>query len=696
MPHFFASDLAALAIAFSLGIPIVLIPGYGFGWWFDLFEFRSQPATTRWAWALAFGLTMEPILLYVPFRLISVTGMWIAFAALFLAGMTALTRKNPIPRWSDIPFAAKIATSIALALGCFLMLDVATATGVYPPTQIIDTSFRSQVITSLATTDHLPPRSMFFNPGHPTVLKYHYVFFLISGLMMRLGAGLVTARMALVALALWVELAMLVVVALAIRFFWSFEDNARATRIAWILLLVGGLDILPVGAETVFRWLSGDPHPIPYADINFWNGWGMAFSWIDTLLWAPHNLIGVLGCVMGCIVLWNSRDSNGIRLYASAIAAGFAFASAAGSAIYVTAIFAALLFVVLIEVALNATRYLRSLLVSGIVAFLLALPFLEDMHSSAKQAGGSVFEFAARPFQPVILIFDHFHVRSPLVWNLTYLLTLPLNYLLEFGVFLIAGLWWVYDRRSRSIKLGVREHLAIGLVVLSLILPAIIWSGTEYSNDFGYRGVLPAQFVLLLWAVELFGRERIVKVSKLRTQRRFLQIATAAAILGIGTTFLNGLLIRTAIGNFEKGTVLPGQMLRANYSPSLLADQRNAYVWLQKNSPTDSVVQENPATWQLVALGQYSQRPTVVYGANPSFIMVGKERTEYMRALTDTRRLFEFAVTRANLTTACAEYAVDYLVVQNSDPVWADRHSYVWTQSPVFVSPRVRVLRCPR
>jgi hypothetical protein len=358
----------------------------------------------------------------------------------------------------------------------------------------------------------------------------------------------------------------------------------------------------------------------------------------------------------------------------------------------VTAIFASLLFLTVIELGLNAPRYLRSLLAAGSVALALSLPFLRDMRASADQAGPSIFEFAARPFQPVILIFQHFHVTSPLMWNFTYLSTLPLNYLFEFGAFFVAGIWWIYDRRSRRVKLSLPEHLAIGLLATSLILPALIWSGTEYSNDFGYRGVLPAQFILLLWATEMFypaGPE-----NRGRGARRLLQVAAALTFLGVGTTMLNAFLIRATIGNFEKGTVLPGQMLRASYSPALLADLREAYVWVQKNTPRDALIQENPATWQLIAQGQYSQRPTVVYGSNPSFIMLGKERTDYYSTLDAVRRLFEFRVSNLDLADTCSANRIDYLVVQDSDPIWADRNNYVWTQIPVFASPRVRIMRC--
>jgi hypothetical protein len=693
MPHFFASDLLALAIAFLLGIPVILIPGYGIGWWLNLFDFRSEPAATRWSWSLAFGLTMEPILLYIPFRLVSANGMWCAFASLLLAGVVALIRKNPIPRWREVPFAARIATSTVLALGCFLMLDVVTSTGVYPPTQVIDTSFRSQVITSLATADHLPPRSLFFNPGHPTILKYHYVFFLISGLMMRLGAGLVTARMALVSLALWVGLAMLVAIAITGRFFWLFADNARATRIAWALLLVGGLDILPVGSEALSRWLAGEPHPIPYADVNFWNGWGMAFDWINTLIWSSHHLAGLMACLLGCLFLWQSRNQRGVGRWIAALATAVAFASAAGSSIYVTGIFAAFLFIVAIEVLLNAPRFAVPLIFAGVLAGILSTTFLLDMRTFGAPGGASVFEFAARPFQPVIFLFDYLNIKSALAWNLAYIATLPLNYLLEFGFFLVAGIWWFCRERDEARK--VQHHLIGGLATISLLLPAIIWSGMEYSNDFGYRGVLPAQFVLLLCGAEFLENYGQNTRHAFPVAPRIWQIAVLTLILGLATNASNILLTRTSIGNFQQGTVLPGQMLRFNHSPESFRDLRAAYVWLQQNTSSGVIVQENPVTWQLLAEGEYSQRPTVVYGTNPSF-MIGVDHTEYLEVLSRIRKIFEFGTSTQESDEIAASYGIDYLVVQNSDPVWADRKSYVWTRSAVFETPFVRVIRCRR
>jgi hypothetical protein len=326
------------------------------------------------------------------------------------------------------------------------------------------------------------------------------------------------------------------------------------------------------------------------------------------------------------------------------------------------------------------------------LAAILSSLFLFDMRSSGGPVGASVFEFAARPFQPIILLFEHLQIKSSIAWNIAYLATLPLNYLLEFGFLLISGIWWFFARRGAENR-HVQSHLAGGLVSVSLILPAIIWSGMEFSNDFGYRGVLPAQFIFLFCGAEFLDRYLRKARPSNPAEARLFQTATVAIVLGLLTNVTNVFLIRTSIGNFQQGTVLPGQMLRFDHSPEAFKDLRAAYVWLQQNTPKGTTVQENPVTWQLLAEGQYSQRPTVVYGTNPSF-MIGVDHTDYLRVVADVRKVFEYGTTSFDLANTCSANRIDYLVVQNSDPIWTDRNNYVWTQTPVFASPRVRVLRC--
>lgn len=691
MPHFFASDLTALAVAFLLGIPLILVPGYALGWWLNLFQFQTLPAATRWSLAVTFGLTMVPILLYLPFRLFSVHAMWATMALLILGGLAGCTRGNSIPKWRDITKSAKFATLIWLILGTCLMLDLTAGSRLYPSTVIVDTSFRSQVISALANATQLPVPSYFFYPGHEVPLRYHYMYFINGAMMLQIGHGLVTAGMALVSLSLWTVLGLFAVLSAVIRFLWPFPDRTRATTIAWVLLAVDGLDLLPAGIEMIWRRLNGKPifiHP----DIGLWNGWGATFSWLSTAIWSTHHLGGLMACLLGCTLLWHSRESLGTHRWTSALGAALAFATAAGTSVYVTAIFVVFLFVVLIELLLNAPRYASPVVFSGAVALVLALPFLMEVKVASSPIGSNVFHIAARPFVPISLLYSNLGIQSSWLWNASYLAALPINFLIEFGVFFVGGVWWLWQRRNRDPELRYRDDLIIGLSAVSLIIPSMICSGMEISNDLGFRGVLPAQFVLLLCTTELLARSWCTPVSD-RGTNRLSQLALIFLAIGIGSNLIEIVTLRGAIGTTAKETILLGDTMREDTSAERLAQLRAAYIWIRHNTPETAVIQENPVTTQMVFQGEYSQRRTAVYGSNPSF-MFGEDHSEYFAVLDQVRNLFALGANSNTVSHECVRFGLKYLVVQSGDPAWSDPESYVWQTAPDFSTSLVRVFHC--
>src|SRR6185369_11091273 len=214
-----------------------------------------------------------------------------------------------------------------------------------------------------------------------------------------------------------------------------------------------------------------------------------------------------------------------------------------------------------------------------------------------------------RPFQPINTAFAELGIQSPLAWNLAYFLALPINFLLELGVFLVAGLWWI-RRRDPTVR-GVKRHLLIGLGVLSLILVTFLQFGSVAANDFGYRGVLPAQFVLLLIATEQFDRYWR-RADKDVESRLWGRLGVATLCIGLLTTFLNMIVLRHSIGFGNPGIGMYHVSLRAPHSAERLYDLRFAYEWIRKNTPEASIIQEDPLTWQSLG-AQYGERRTKIF-----------------------------------------------------------------------------------
>ena len=693
MPHFFAIDLLTLAVALMLGGIVICLPGYAFGWWLDLLHFRSQPSATRWSLSSVFGIAMLPICLYLPFRLQSATAMMLVLGAILIAALIPIIQHRDIPRWNTTSLPVKIAVTLCVLVGIIFLLDMTFAGRLYPSWTTVDQSARTAMIVALERSQHLPADNPLYAPGHPTQLQYHYFLFLLGAAIVKLSAGIIPARMALSAITIWTGIALLATISAFIQFFSPAQDKKRAIRIAWFLLLVTGLDIIPVSGHMLFERMVGRPDYIYLPDVEWWNGAGNVSGWLDTMLWAPHHLAALIACLLGCLVLWTIREEHGLPRARGILAAGLAFASASGLSILLVIVFAVFLLLVALELLLNHPRKAVPLIVSGIMGLALASPFLLEMRPPSDQPNPMVSAIMLRQFQPVTDLYLALGVKSLWVWNLSYLATLPINYFLELGIFFVAGILWWLDRRSRNSPPDIRDHLMGGLLAITLFLTCFFRFGVSFSNDFGSRGIIPAQFVLLLWAAELGERHWRREPSSLLISPRLLRLAIALIALGLASNVFGLVLLRGRVAFAEAGKAPLEMFSRYPNQGERLLQLRSAYDWIRQNTPTDSVVQENPILGQTFMQSQYSERKTAVYF--PIDILPEENiNREYRQVFELLRPLFEGNASETQLRNSCAHLGIDYVVVQDSDPAWSARSSYVWTQKPVRESNRVRVFQC--
>jgi preprotein translocase subunit Sss1 len=693
MPHFIPLDLVSLAIAMLIGGCVICLPGYAVGWWLDLLQFKSENSTRRWCLSLLFGISVVPIILYLPFRLGSSSWMYVVLAILVIAAIFALKGTRSFPKWNEVSRSAKITTLVFLFIGVLLMLDIAVGTKLYPSWVIIDQSYRTQVSVSLTRSAHLPPASPFFHPGHTTTLRYHYLLFVFSSLMERLSNGWVPARIAICAVTLWCGLALLALVSVYCWGFLQISNVPRATRLGWILLGVGGLDVIPVlGSILIQKFTSSSPISV-LPDVEWWNQPAVLSGWIDTVAWAPHHLASLIACFVGCLVLWHVRRDGWHDQSRSIVAAAACFASATGLSVLIPAVFAVFLLLVLIELLLNSPKQAVALGGSGLLALVLSAPLIQELRGNSWQSSATVFSIALRQFQPINEAFSSLGITSPLEWNLAYLLSLPLNFFLELGLFFVIGVWWAKERlrlESRQEE-RLRGHLTAGLAAVSLILSSIVWMGTNFTNDFGMRGVLPAQFVLLLAGIEFYGTEGAETTA--RPSRRLAQFVLVLAALGIATNVVDLVLLRTQFWFAESGKSRFSESHRFDNAGERFADLRTGYSWIRAHTARDAVVQEYPDISQTFAEGQYSERGTAVYGSFSSY-MNGSDIQEYRKAYGDVLAVFSRKQPAAEMAEVCKRLGINYLAVQDIDPAWSDNASYVWTKTPAFAARRVRIFEC--
>jgi hypothetical protein len=205
--------------------------------------------------------------------------------------------------------------------------------------------------------------------------------------------------------------------------------------------------------------------------------------------------------------------------------------------------------------------------------------------------------------------------------------------------------------------------------------------------------MLPAQFLLLLWAAEFAERHWEFKSMLLPNQRTFVRAAILLAILGVSSNILGLILLRGRVLFAEMGKAPIESFSRYQDEGERLNELRSAYEWIRSNTGPDVVVQENPVLGQTFMQAQYSERKTAIYYPVDPLPEESLDR-EYRPAFELIRPLFEGNASARQMAASCDGLGIRYLVVQDSDPVWSAKGSYVWTESPAFASPRVRVIRC--
>jgi hypothetical protein len=417
-------------------------------------------------------------------------------------------------------------------------------------------------------------------------------------------------------------------------------------------------------------------------------------AWVHAVLWVPHHVAGLIACLTGLLVLWNeleeSRLSNILR---ASMVAAVAFASAVGSSIYVTFVFAVSLAAwTLIALLRNRRREFAILVGCGLLAAVLSVPYLLDLRGGA--AGGPFLKFGVRTFGPVRLLLSALDVPADWRPALVHALLLPINYFFEFGFFFVAARWRWNLYRKRGIAFGRSEQCAVTMAATSVLICSFLRSGVITNNDLGWRGPLVAQFVLLLWGVDLLATEMGARSGRGGRWREFV---SWLLILGVGGTMYEVAMQRfypllSDNAGLPRYTWLsPDRQLgRRTYA------MRETYEKLWRITSDDAVVQHNPevvpndlfhglyAARQMAAEGQGCG---AAFGGNPD---------PCGGIFPPLRKLFNSPETTdsGRLDALCADLSISHLVVKDTDPVWKDKTSWVWSREPVLANDFARVFQC--
>ncbi len=686
--HYLVSDLTGIQAGFAMFSLVAFFPGYAIGWLTNVFGFRTRLLPFRLAASVPVSLAVAPIIGYTVGRWFGFDVVWLVYAVLSAAAVSsgALRRQaRPLAGFdfrSLWPFAALIGTWMAIAT--LSLVDLPIGHRLYFSIIDFDYSVRIAFTHSIATFG-FPARNPFFFPGHAASLRYHYFWMIACAQVYRLGKPLVDARETFIAGTLWVGIGLISLIPLYLRMFGSASSVLlRRSRIGIALLAVTGLDIVPA---LLMVWLNraglvGGISP----SVEWWND--QVDGWLYTMLWEPHYVCSLVACLTGFLIVWAlPPEASRPQRIVSGIIAGMAFASAAGSGIYVAMVFAVFLGLWLVAtVARKHWGEAEALAIAGVVAMALIQPFLASLSgSSSRGTGPPPLQLTVRAFTPAEIALRVFGLNQDWQRYAADLLLLPLNYFIELGIFFVVGrmVWTRFRDRKRP---ATRAELAgFFMVTTSILICTFVKSSVIANNDLGWRGFLPAQFMLLLWATDILSE----RASRTPLVRLLLVLGLAGVIYDLA--ILRFYPVLSDLGKVPKIAWLGSDELIGLRT----AANRDAYEWLRARTLETSVIAENPEpVYQDTSYGAYGHRQVVAigHGCSTGFGGDPRECDSLMPALVG---LFAGGGTQT-LAIACRNLPVSVVIAKDTDTAWRDHSSWVWIDTPIFHNDFVRLFACRR
>jgi len=688
-------DVCGVLKAVCLYPAFLICPGYVAAWLLDLLDFRRRTAAFRAAFSLVLSIGLCPILTYWMGRYAGFPAVWTFYgitAALFSL-LLALNLNGGRPRRPWWPAGSGVFAVIAgvwLLVAVLSLIDLQIGGRLYYPVSTVDYALRSALVHSISTTG-VPPASPFFLPGHPVPLRYHYFWLMMCSLVNRVGGNSVNARQAIIGGTYWAGLGLMALVLVYLRIFLPGPARQFRRRALTSLLLLGitGLDIAPT-LLLLFLYIKGAlPFLLPSAE-----GWNEPVHWfLFTTVWVPHTVAALVASFTGFLLVWQCPAMPRRRdILRYAVPGGIALASSAGCSIFVTFVFAAFLCLwTLVTLWKKWHLETAGLATAGLAMIALALPYLRELAPPGGPGeGGPFFRLTVRSFSFAALIPTH---GLSATWRLILVngSLLPLNYLLEFGFFfLVARCKW---RQLRAGKEPVsRSDLAASVMLVTSVLICTFLRTNYGFNDLGWRGMVVAEFVLLLWAADVFPKEPSKFLNA--GQRGLMALFIA---LGAAGTVYDLVIARVYPVLADRGAVPPLDWMSADrqFGARTYA-ARAAYEWLQHATPPTATVQANPKVAFQDTLGMIYGDRRAVAADGVCLSLFGGDAKECPPLISHLQKIFPAGGEPAapGIDEVCAALPVNVLVAKDTDSAWSDRTSWVWREKPMYANRYVRLFQC--
>jgi hypothetical protein len=709
-------DGIQLLVGVLLGLVLILPPGYVIGFALNILGFREQTLLSRLAISLVLSVSSLPILSYFVGRTIGArltmviyVGFSVAFCAVLVYERRSLGKM--------IQDAARgIGRNWPISLGCvgwavlvaFSLADIVIGQQLYLHLSEHDYNLRVAVADAIFRTG-VPPTNPCYYPGEPVQLFYYYFWFILCSHLHAFAGDWLSVKNSVSAMTAVVGFAVCSIVAIWWRLYWGDRPLRKPATLAVALglLFTTGFDIIPVLLQGFFGLVFRGP-PFWLANLEGWNGHSQITSWNFAIIWVPHHVGALVTCLTGMACLrWVSdfSCSNADRLRHAAVA-GLAFASAVGMSIWMAMVAAAIL-AVWLGLCLVRSWYQEAafLTIAGIGATLLIAPFLLDLHALNQRVGFPIaFEIRRFPAIDVWIDTTRLGTLTSMKWPWS-LAFLPVNYFIEFGCFGVGTVLFWQWRHHLGIPVRRVETFCVVVAAVSLLVCTFVRS-TLVANDLGWRGTLFAQFVMLLWTASFLvmpGRfpyssskpNEGVPLEPSYKRKRVL-------VLAFVTIGLIGVVYDVAIMRVHRAPP-PGFWespnawvvdLQAERAPDSGLWLREAYLWAHSHTPATAVFQHNPVPKEHLH-GLYGNRQVAL--ANQYYGKVfGISDENINKVLVPVRAMFLESSTWDEVQKVAGEFGIDWVVVEENDPIWAKRQSWVWERTPDFANRAVRLFAINR
>jgi hypothetical protein len=687
---------------------VLLAPGYCLAWATNLLDFRGRSLGERLAWGVVVSFAGMPLLAVEVGKYVSLSIVcWLCglCTACLIAIVVSRGRTSDLRRYRTSGW-------IALAWLAFVVLelvDIGVGAHLYLSVTVFDNALRTSFVDATLRSG-VPPVNPLYWPGHAAPMRYYYFWYVLTALAARLGHG--TARQAIVASVSWAGVGLASVLALYCRHFLpqpaaadvSLEIRRRRwprVGIALALLAVTGLDIIPVTAMAA-AGMPVDP------DMEWWSP-DKVSSWMDSLLWVPHHIAGLVCCLAGFLLVWMSKGRSRGQQVLCSLLAGLSFASAFGLSTWVAVAFAKTMAVWLLWSALWLPASRSRVLVlaaAGVTAVIALSPFLSELRGEASGIAGvsaastsagtaptshllrlgirhliessalDVFPWCAR------LASSHPHVERILAGLF---LLLP-GYVVELGFY--GGVYLTVLLAARAAKLDEAVQSALVLTGAGLLFATFVRSTVIAYNDFGMRSVLIPQFFLLLLAVLWCeGAFPVIRPWRIAMQ--------AMLWIGLAGTVYQAIELRLYLP-VEERLGRPEEIGLAERAMAL----RHGFDAMDCRIPKDAVVQydlDQPSDYFRYAQIMQVRRQTAsalpecggsAFGGDPEAC------AGISAAIGDLFPRSAPAPSASEAEDLCRKLGVDHLIATRWDKAWSAPGGWVWNLPAVVDTGDVRVVAC--